>query len=364
MNFNSTKILPPTLSKMTLMICLLCLTIFSCKKKKVEPMPSSPSNLTNGMLVLNEGLFQQNNASLSFIDFNSLSVDNLFFENKTGRPLGDTGNDLQLYDGKIFVVMNVSSTLEILDAKTGSSIKQIQMVENGIPKQPRYITFSGSKAYISCYDGFVDVLDLNSLSITNRIPVGPNPEQLAVANNKLYVSNSGGLNFPDVDSTVSVISLSSETEMIKITVGKNPGAIVSDSEGDLYIVCRGNFGNIPSRMHRISSVTDTKIESFTFDAEQICLANNDLFISYKSGSTTKLLKFNTISETVSSNDFGNISSIQTFYGMQYSASKNKLYCFDAQGYVNTGFVHEYGMNGSFIQKFNVGLIPNHILIYD
>jgi hypothetical protein len=50
--------------------------------------------------------------------------------------------------------------------------------------------------------------------------------------------------------------------------------------------------------------------------------------------------------------------------MQYSASKNKLYCFDAQGYVNTGFVHEYGMNGSFIQKFNVGLIPNHILIYD
>jgi YVTN family beta-propeller protein len=66
-----------------------------------------------------------------------------------------------------------------------------------------------------------------------RIAVGQNPEGLAVSNGKLYVANSGGLNFPDVDSTVSVIDLTTHTELLKITVGKNPGGVCVDSEGDV-----------------------------------------------------------------------------------------------------------------------------------
>jgi hypothetical protein len=346
--------------KVSIWICFIVLS--SCKKEVVETPVFVSSSLEKGMLVLNEGLFQQNNASISYVHFNSLNVNNLFFEERTGRPLGDTGNDLQMYDGKIFVLLNVSSTVEVLDGKTGAPIKQIEMVQNGIPKQPRYITFSGNKAYISCYDGYVDVLNLNSLTITKRIPVGPNPEQLTIANGKLYVSNSGGLNFPNVDSTVSVVSLSTESESKKITVGKNPGPLIVDAEGDIYVISRGDFSSIPSRLSKISSVTDTKVQSYLFDAERFCLVDNDLLVSYQSGSNTKVLKFNTLSETVTNLDFGNFSGIQTFYGMQYS--NNKIYCFDAQGYVNTGFVNEYDGNGNFIRKFSVGLIPNHILIYD
>jgi hypothetical protein len=338
--------------------------LVSCKKKKVEPVQESPSVLENGILVLNEGLFQQNNASLSFVSFSNGVVDNLFFENKTGRPLGDTGNDIQMYDGKIFIVMNVSSTIEILDAETGNSIKQIEMVQSGVPKQPRFITFQGNKAYISCYDGFVDVLDISSLTISKRIPVGPNPEQLAIANNKLYVSNSGGLNFPNVDSTVSVVDLVNEIEISKITVGMNPGSVMSDEDGDIYVISRGDYGSVPSRMHRISSISDTKIETFGFDAIQLCKMNKDMLISYPSGSTTKLIRFDTQTENIVSSDFGNLTMITTFYGMKYSQVKNKIYCFDANGYVNTGYIIELDSNGSFIKKFNIGLIPNQIIIYD
>lgn len=343
-------------------ICILALS--SCKKQKVESEIFTPSNLANGVLVLNEGLFQQNNASISFVDWATSKTNGLFFEQRTGRPLGDTGNDMQKHDGKLFIIMNVSSTIEILNAHTGAPIKQIAMVQNGIPKQPRYIAFDEENAYISCYDGFVDVLNLNSLTITNRIPVGANPEQLVVVNEKLYVSNSGGLNFPNLDSTVSVVSLALQTEIAKISVGKNPGAMAVDSDGDIYVISRGDFASTPSRLHRISSLTDTKVQTFSFSPEQICLKNTDLIVAYSVVSATKLLVLNTLTETISNNDFGDLSAIQTFYGMFFSNSKNRLYCFDAQGYVNSGFLIEYDSDGNFIKKYTVGLNPNHILLYD
>jgi hypothetical protein len=350
---------------MRFLILIITITlVVSCKKKVNTPVQSSGTKLERCILVLNEGLFQQNNAHLSMIDLDSLEINNLFFEEKTGRPLGDTGNDMQVYDGKIFIVVNVSSTLEILDEKTGASIKQISMVENGIPKQPRYITFNANKAYISCYDGYVDVLDLTLLTLTNRIKVGANPEQLAIANNKLYVANSGGLNFPNVDSTVSVVSLSSELEINKIVVGKNPGPIVVDNQNDVYVISRGNYGSIPSRMHRISSASDSKIQSFPFDASGFCKMKSDLLISYVDGAMNKILKFDTQNETVVSVNFVDVSSISTFYGMQYSTWNDKLYFFDANGYVNAGYVLEYDSNGSYVRKFNVGLIPNKVVVYE
>lgn len=345
-------------------IILLLLIAVSCKKKQVPPTEDPTAKLTNCILVLNEGLFQQNNASVSKINLNSLEVNNLFFEEKTQRPLGDTGNDMQIFDNKIFIVMNVSSTIEVLNAQTGQSIKQIVMVENGVPKQPRYITFNGDKAFISCYDGFVDVLDLTSLSITKRIPVGANPEQLVISNNKLYVANSGGLNFPNVDSTISVISLSSESEISKITIGKNPGPLCVDDYGDVYAISRGDFSSIPSRMHRISSISDSKVGSFNFDADGICKMNNDLIINYTAGGVSKLLRFDTQNETVINSDFIDLSYITTFYGVKYSQLNDKLYCFDANGYVNMGYVNEYNSNGTFTRKFKVGLIPNNVLIYE
>ncbi|MFA7272904.1 MAG: DUF5074 domain-containing protein [Crocinitomicaceae bacterium] len=345
-------------------LILVVAFISSCKKEQVQPVDSNTQKLANCLLILNEGLFQQNNASVSKIDLSSGLINSSFFEDKTGRPLGDTGNDIKMYQGKIFIVTNVSSTLEILDATTGASIKQISMVSNGIPKQPRYITFQGNKGYISCFDGYVDVLDLSSLTISKRIKVGENPEQLAVSNNKLYVANSGGLNFPNLDSTVSVISLNAELEICKITVGKNPGSLLVDGQGDVYVVSRGDFGSNPSRLHRISSISDTKEQTFSFEADRICLMNDQLLVSYLSVGITKILKLNVLNESVVSTDCLDLTQVQTFYGFQFEPLQNKLYCFDAQGYVNTGKIHEFDSNGNYLTNHTVGLIPNQLLYYE
>ena len=184
-------------------LCILLVVFVACKKKTNNINPDV-SELKHGLLVLNEGLFNLNNASLSWIDLNTNSVSEDFFQQKTGRKLGDTGNDLQRYGGKIYVLVNVSSTIEVLDAKTGQSLKQIVMQENGTAKQPRNIAFYENKVFVSCFDGYVDVIDTTTFNIEKRIKVGSNPENMVVNNHRLYVSNSGGL-IPSLDSTISVI---------------------------------------------------------------------------------------------------------------------------------------------------------------
>ncbi len=348
------------------LIGILAVTILGCKKKNPDPETPAPATLSNGLLVLNEGLFNHNNSSLSWINSDDHSISNSFFEGKTGRGLGDTGNDLKRYGGKIYVVVNVSSTVEILDAVTGESLQQINMIHNGTPKQPRSITFYGPKAYVTCYDGFVDVIDTLSMSVTQRIAVGNNPEGLAVSNGKLYVANSGGLNYPDVDSTVSVIDLSTNQEIQRITVGNNPGGVCVDSEGDVYVISRGNYSSIPSRMHRINPITDTKEFTYSFDAGGMTRMNDQLLVSYYdySNSTSHIGLFDALTEQLTVPNYISMSGITTLYGVTYSPVTGKIYCADANTFSNTGFIHVFSQAGVFERTYNVGLNPSKVLVFD
>lgn len=346
-------------------IAVFLIVLASCKKDKPNT-PAVPETLKNGMLVLNEGLFNLNNSTLSWVDLNSGSVNNEFFTQKAGRLLGDTGNDMERYGGKIYIIVNVSSTVEVLDASTGKPIKQISMLNGSVSKQPRSIAFYGNKAFITCFDGFVDVLDTTSLQIVQRIPVGLNPDGITVSGQKVFVSNSGGLNSPVMDSTVSVIDVNSLTEISKIKVGKNPGSIVTDHQGDVYVVARGNYDNIPPRMKRINANTLTVDNSFNFDAGGIERMGNKLLISYYNYTTetSNVALFNATTETLESASYLNMANVQTLYGVHYEPSNQQIYVLDAMGYTNTGYIRVYSALGNYMNSYHVGLNPNSILFYE
>jgi YVTN family beta-propeller protein len=337
------------------------LLLFSCKKDKIED-PKTVAELSNGILVLNEGLFQMNNSSLSWINLSDLSVDNSFFENKVGRKLGDTGNDLKRYGNKIYVLVNVSSTLEVLDATTGKSIKQISFVEGNQTKEPRSIAFFGAKAFVSCFDGFVDVIDTATLTVEKRIAVGLNPDQIVASNDKIYVSNSGGLNAPVMDSTISVINPNTLLEEQKVVVGKNPGKLVV-SNGYLFVHQRGNFGSIPSLLKKINLTTNTVVETYAINPIAFEELNGYIYIVYDDNGTIKFGKFDVFENSFVSTNLVDVSNIETLYGIHVESKNNHIYLFDAHGYTVSGEVLEYDSNGVFIRKFTVGLNPNSIIVF-
>lgn len=350
--------------RFNLLFISLLLVCFSCTKDP-QPNPPAAEKLAHGLLVLQEGLFQQNNASLSWINTVDGSINLTFFEQHTNRSLGDTGNDLAQYGNKIYIVVNVSSTVEVLDATSGQSLKQIPFFVGNTAKQPRSIAFNGSKAFVSCYDGYVDVIDTNSLTIEQRIPVGPNPEGLAVSNGKLFVANSGGLNFPDVDSSVSVISLQTFTEITRIPVGLNPGSIAVDPQGDVYVISRGNYGTIPAKLHRINSISNTKESTFDLAATTIALFESHFLIPYRAASgELSIALFDPLTETIENAHFLDLSQIQTLYGISYSPKTQLIYCCDAMNYTTTGYIHVFNSTANYITNYHVGLNPSKVLIYD
>jgi len=343
-------------------LVIIGVSLISCKKNQLE-VTTVDESLENGMIVLCEGLFQYNNASVSWVNFDSGAIANNLFTAKTGRQLGDTGNEMKQYGGKIYIVVNVSSTIEVMDAATFKPIQQISMISNGSAKQPRSLAFNNGNVYVTCYDGFVDVIDTTSLIITQRIQVGSNPEGLSVANNKLYVSNSGGLNFPTPDSTVSVIDLNTHTEIKKITVGMNPGGVITDSQGDIYTIIRGDYAGVPSRMVRIDTQNDVLAETFAFDASALYPMNDQFLISYYNYSTetSTIGLFNPLTETLTSANYMSTAGITTLYGMKYNPSTNTIFILDAMNYTNTGYVREFSTSGVQLTSYHVGLNPTKII---
>lgn len=345
--------------RLTSIIILSSLLFVGCKKDTPIVCPEV-SELENGMAVLCEGLFQQNNSSISWVDFADGNSNNQLFVNSTGVQLGDTGNDMKRYGSKIYIVVNVSSTVEVVSAKDFSHIKQISMLNGGTAKQPRSIAFYGSNAYVTCFDGFVDVIDTASLTVTQRIPVGANPEGLAVSGTNLYVANSGGLNFPNVDTTVSVVDLTSHSEITRINVGPNPGAVVADGSGDVYVVVRGDYGAIPSRLKRIDASANTLVESYNFDVTGMSLNGSTLYVY--DAATVQSIDTNT-DQVVNSNVL-DLGSVTTMYGLKVHPSTGAFYVSDAMNYTNSGKLHQYSSNGVFTQTFSVGLNPSKIIFFD
>lgn len=343
---------------------VLLLMLFACDKD--DNQSTVTETLDNGMLVLCEGLFQQNNSSLSWIDLSNETVNTDFFSNQNGRLLGDTGNDMKQYGSKIYIIVNNSNTVEVINKKDGKSVKQISMTNGSSGKQPRSIAFYNGKAFVTCYDGFVDVIDTTSLTVSQRIQVGSNPEGVAVSNGKLFVSNSGGLNYPAVDSTVSIIDLSNYEELDRIVVGKNPGAIQVDSEGDVYVIARGNYGSIPSRMVRINAQTNIVEQTYSFDASGMALMNDYFLISFYNYSTqtSEIRLFNTLNETIENNNFISTSGLTTLYGIQYNPVSDKIYCLDAMNYTNSGYVRQYSGAGVYEKSYHVGLNPSKLIFYE
>ena len=115
-----------------------------------EPILLEPGQIIadaghTGVFVLSEGLFNQNNSTLSWIDFgtgkpdswdtgNGLSYDS--FEKVNGRRIGDTANDMVAYDGDLYIVVNVSKVLLRL---SGAGVEKARFAQFDQLGEPRYL---------------------------------------------------------------------------------------------------------------------------------------------------------------------------------------------------------------------------------
>ncbi len=243
-----------------LTVALFIATIFtSCSDddKKVDLIKNP---LGQSFYILNRGNWNANDATIAYYnaDTQQLTGD-IYKAANNGDKLGDSAQDMIIYGDYMYVTVYGSNRLVKLDL-TGKLIASIEPKdENDVPLQPRSLIAYNNKLYVSYYSGHcVAVLDCESLKEEAIIPVGRYPEQLVVANQKLYVANSGGMDYPNYGNTVSIVDLSTKKVVTTVDVEINPCGLQASSNGNVYVTSLGDYSDAhPNTLQVIKSGSTT-----------------------------------------------------------------------------------------------------------
>lgn len=344
-------------------LILFGLSLFSCRKEiSQEPedfQPSGSESEVLGMYILNEGTFGSSNASLDYYDFGEQKIHQDIF-NKVNpeivKGLGDVGNDIGIYGSKMYLVINNSNKVEVVDAHTVKSIKTID-IEAG-----RHIAFHGGKAFITSTEGYVSVVDTATLEVEKEIRVGRNPEGLAVVGEKLYVANSGGFSFPDYDSTLSVIDLRTLEEVKKIPVAINLEYVIPTDGKELYVTSLGDFIDLPSGLYVIDTETDRVEKAFDFGVAKMTIRRDSAFaFQYDFIEDKSYYPFiNTQTKEVISLTFlkeAERQSIHIPYGIIARPDNGDLFITDAKDYSAPGTLYCIDPQGNKKWEVTTGVLP-------
>lgn len=206
-----------------LVFSAVLVAIASCTKENTpEEVPfagidvevGEQNGIFNKLYILNEGAFP-GASTLDLLDFKSKKYCADIFAQANPdvvQGLGNTANDMAVVDGKLWVALNASNQVAVLQLPS-AKLERVIDVES-----PRYIAVDGQYVYVTSYASAVyggenmvpgKVYRINKKSYeTATVEVGYQPEGLAVLKGKLYVANSGGYNWVH-DNRISVIDLAS-----------------------------------------------------------------------------------------------------------------------------------------------------------
>ena len=369
------------MKKRYLLWILVPILLAACRKEqktipeKVTQVGPADTGALKRMYVLNEGNMGSNKASLDYLDLQTGQYHQDVYEQANPtvvQGLGDVGNDLGVYGSRLYIVVNNSNKVEVVNANTVKRIGQVNI------QNCRNVIFNNGKAYVSAYlgivgdpkapNGAVYEIDTATLQVTRKVTVGRQPEELAIVNNKLYVANSGGYSPPNYERTVSVVDLNSFAETKRIDVAINLEKLKPDGYGNLYVTSRGDYYTIPPDLYVIDTKTDAVKKDFKLPVSNLFISGDTAYMysvafSYTTGQNT--ISYSMIdvrTETILNKQYitdGTQQQIKVPYGIAVNPVTREVYVTDAKNYVTPGTLYSFGADGKKKWSVTTGDIPGH-----
>jgi YVTN family beta-propeller protein len=337
--------------KKSVPVIILCSLLISCTK--LTDLPQSDFKLGGGVIIIDEGNFRSGNGELSFFSYDSSKVFNDLFYTANRRPLGDVPNSICSVNDKVYVVVNNSGKIEIIDQADLTSKKTI----TGLISPRNMTIIDKEKAYVSSlYSDSVTIINLVTNSITGYINVRRTSEAITIAGKKAYVANWAG------GKEVMVINTTSDKVVDSISVGIEPESMVVDRMGRLWVLCNGGWTRQNfAELYTIDIYTDKVEKKYIFstkEASPTCLRIDGL------GQTLYYLDHGVRLMDITQSYLPAEPIVPepeaTFYKLAINPINNDILITDVADYAQPGNLYIYNNLGKFYFKGKTGIIPGEM----
>lgn len=347
--------------------------IITATGEYIPEATSAPGLL--GFYVLNEGNMGSNKCTLDYFNYKNKSyIHNIYTEQNPSQALelGDVGSDIAIFGDKLYIAVNGSHKVEVLDAKTAVRIGKVDV------SSPRYLAYDGNWVFVSSYVGGIDgrgsvvKIDPKTLKVVATCSVGYQPEEMVVADGKVYVANSVNMTFDTYDNTISVVDIKSFEKVADIESAINMHHLRLDEFGNMWATSRGNYYDVPSSIVLLQKKGGeyTRISTLDYGCSNLAVNKDKMYyyaVTYDA-SWNALNSF--FAATIGVNGMiGNpvsilgsveLSDISTPYCIVVRPDGEEIFITDAKNYVSSGELMCFSVTGDLKWSVKTGDIPGHI----
>ncbi|MCS6905375.1 MAG: hypothetical protein RML72_03065 [Bacteroidia bacterium] len=322
---------------------------FSCTKEVIE-IPQDKQQIKRGVLVVNEGNFMYGNGSITYYDDSTGQIIEDIFMTNNGRKLGDVVQSVQRIGEELFIVVNNSGKIEVVDKNNFKSTGTI----SGL-RSPRYIlSINAQKAYVSdLYANAISIINPQTKIITGNIPLAGWTEQMVLWKDKVWVSNVYRDKLYIIDANTDKItdSLAAQKGIARITADITGIWALASTNQDSSILFHINPDE--KRIHKRISLPPLASSKY------MGLIKNQWEIFLLSSKGVSI--YHTLNQTLSPLFE---KPAQNFYGFGYDAKKARLYVADAKDYIQKSTIYVYDIQQKkWLSNFNAGIISSDFYFY-
>jgi hypothetical protein len=206
-------------------IFLLALSVFACERDIIGPQASRPGEISDSrrVLIINEGNFQQGNASIGYYNSLSKSYSGGIYARQNGSPIGDVLESVYYENEKFYAILNGSNRVLICDSSWHFE-RSFEALGT-----PRYMALNGNRIYLSdLYKSEIGIYDASTLNLEQVLSINKPAFALKSWQDKIIVAAGKELSVYDPHLPDSIISTINLPAAIK--------AIIEDGHSKLIIV--------------------------------------------------------------------------------------------------------------------------------
>jgi outer membrane protein assembly factor BamB len=344
------------------LIIILCCWFASCKKDKPAAFNDTAPHGAGNVYIVCEGNFGLGESSLYAYRPASDSVYGDVYMSANNQPLGDVFQSMARMNGKLFLCVNNSNKIAVVNADTWKLVATISIPD------PRYILqVSPVRALVSAlYGNKVYVINPETCVVTDTITLAAqDPEGMCLCNNDAFICtwDTADNHVYRVDAATGHVA-----QAVRIA-GYAAQAVVQDKEQMLWVLAGDEPEGKPATWTRIDPSTGDILATYQFPADADPVkpvfnpAKDTLYFieaNYYGGTANNgVYRMGIHDAALPAQPFIAAKQFQYFWALGIDPATGYIYAGDPKGFTQKGAVYIYRPDGSQVSSFNVGIGPGH-----